>query len=123
MGLRFRKGDVIAIVAVVLLAVLVFTLFLPDGTDARARAEIYINGKLVRTVSLNTPQQFTLTGQYSNTITVSGSKIAITESDCPGKDCVRCGQVGSAGRLIVCLPNALEIRIVSGDGDVDFVVG
>lgn len=123
MRLRFQKGDIIAIVAVVLLAALVLAFFLPDSTASGAKAEIYLNGKLVRTVSLNTPQEFTLTGQYSNTITVADGKIAVTDANCPGKDCVNCGGVGSPGKLIVCLPNGLEIRVIADHSEVDHVVG
>ena len=39
------------------------------------------------------------------------------------EDCVGCGWSNATGRSIVCLPNGLEIRIVSGQSDVDFVVG
>lgn len=122
MRLRFQKGDMIAIAAVVVLAAMVFAFFLPDSTSG-TRADIYQDGKLVRTVSLNTPQQFTLTDDYSNTITVADGKIAVTQSNCPGGDCVNCGWADSPGKLIVCLPNGLEIRIIADDSDVDYVVG
>ena len=123
MRLQFRKGDLIAITLVVLVAVTVLLLFLPKKGSSAAYAEIYRDGKLVTTVSLNEDREFTLTGKYTNTVTVCDGKIAVTKSDCPGEDCVSCGWMGSAGRSIVCLPNGLEIRVVAGDGDVDFVVG
>lgn len=121
--LKLQKGDWVAVAAVLLLAGLVFGLFLPKGDQTEVKAEIYRNGELVRTVSLREDQQLTVDGAYHNTITVSQGKIAITDSDCPGGDCVSCGWIGSGGRSIVCLPNGLEIRIVAADGDVDFVVG
>lgn len=122
MRLRFQKGDMLAIAGVLLLAALVFVLFLPKE-DAAACAQIYQNGKLIKTVSLAEEQEFTVTGPYSNTVTVRDGKIAVTGSNCPGEDCVSCGWLGSTGRSIVCLPNALEIRVVAGNGEVDFVVG
>ena len=123
MRLRFQKGDTIAIAAVFLLAVLVFMLFLPERSASAGYAEIYLYGELVRTVSLQEEQEFTLTADYSNTITVAGGKIAVTDANCPGKDCVRYGWTESGGKSIVCLPNGLEIRILAGNDDVDFVVG
>ena len=120
--LRFQKGDIIAVALVIVLAAAVFACFLPGINKEAAYAEIYQNGKLVRTLSLAENQQFTLTGDYSNTISVKDGKVAVTESDCPGGDCINCGWAHSAGRSIVCLPNALEIRIVAEDSDVDFVV-
>ena len=66
---------------------------------------------------------FTLTFDYSNTVTVQDGKIAVTASDCPGADCVHSGWIGTSGRSLVCLPNALEIRVISQNADVDFIVG
>ena len=57
------------------------------------------------------------------TVTVKNGKIAVTHSDCPGKDCVGCGWQSQSGRSLVCLPNRMEIRIVTAKSDVDFVVG
>lgn len=121
-SLRFQKGDILAVAAVILLAVFTALCFLPGGSEDALCAEIYLNSEKIRTVSLEEAQTFTVTGRYTNQITVSEGKIAITHSDCPGNDCVHMGYVGSGGHSIVCLPNGLEIRIV-GDEDVDFVVG
>lgn len=123
MHLRFQKWDIAVIAAVALLAVLIFALFLPKDTAAGAYAEIYRDGELIKTVSLSRNQTFTVEGKYSNTVTVRDGKIAVTESGCPGADCVHCGWISGTGRSIVCLPNGLEIRVVAGDSDVDFVVG
>ena len=84
---------------------------------------MYLNGQRVETLILSKDQVFTITGQYSNTITVKDGRIAITASDCPGSDCVHSGWVSSSGRSIVCLPNGLEIRVIAQSGDVDFIVG
>lgn len=123
MRLAFQKGDIFAIVAVILLAILMFVLFLPGESRGAVCAEIYRDGELLQTVPLDQDQEFVLTGTYNNTVTVRDGQIAVTESDCPGTDCVSCGWIGSSGRSIVCLPNGIEIRVVSESGDVDFVVG
>ena len=122
MKLRFGKWDIAAICGIVLLAALVLVFFLPDKNTQGAYAEVYQDGKRMKTVSLREDQQFTVVGKYTNVITVANGKIAVTESDCPGEDCVHCGWLESTGRTIVCLPNGLEIRVIA-KGDVDFVVG
>ena len=122
-NLRFRKGDWLAIVIVAALAVAVMLCFLPGRKAPAAHAQVYLNGQLIKTVSLHEDQTFLVEDQYCNEITVKDGAVAITRSDCPGKDCVHSGSVRSKGRSLVCLPNALEIRIVSADTDVDFVVG
>lgn len=119
--LRFQKADGIVIAGVLLLAVLVFVLFLPK-TTTEAYAEIYQNGTKLRTVSLAQAQEFTVEGAYVNRICIQDGRIAVVESNCPGGDCIHCGWVGSTGRSIVCLPNGVEIRVVSQDSTVDFAV-
>ena len=121
--LRFQKGDLLAVVATLLLAAAVFFLFLPRESGAPAVAEIYLDGQLIYQLPLDTPAEVEVSGDYHNTVTVRNGKISVTASDCPGEDCVHSGAVGTSGRSIVCLPNRLEIRVVSAPGDVDFVVG
>ena len=121
--LRFHRGDLLAVTLVVLLAVSVAVCFLPKNTAAPVQAEIYRDGNLLKTVPLDEETSFAVTGKYTNTITVKNGSIAITASDCPGEDCVHSGAIQTSGRSIVCLPNAVEVRVVNAAADVDFVVG
>ena len=121
--LRFCKGDLLAIALVVILAVSVAVCFLPKNTSAPVQAEIYQDGNLLKTVSLEEETSFVVTGKYTNTITVEDGRIAITASDCPGEDCVHSGGIHTTGRSIVCLPNGVEVRVVNAASGVDFVVG
>ena len=121
--LRFRKGDVLAIAAVAVLAVIVAVSFLPSGDAENVQAQIYQNGELIETLSLDEERTLALTGKYTNIITVQDGAISISSSDCPGEDCVHSGAIRSTGRSIVCLPNGVEVRVVGSKSDVDFVVG
>lgn len=121
--LRFRKGDWLAVALVAVTAVIVMLCFLPGSNDPAAVAQIYLDGKLVKTVPLSENQTFVIADQYSNEITVKDGAISFTASTCPGQDCVHSGSIHSTGRSLVCLPNRVEIRVVSADADVDFVVG
>lgn len=120
--LTFRKGDLLAIILVALLAVITAVAFLPRGGSSEDTVvQIYQDGKLVKELALTADETLHLSGIYENTVEIRGGKVAITESDCPGADCVHSGWIGVTGRSIVCLPNRVEIRI-TGTGDVDFVV-
>ena len=121
--LRFRKGDVLAIVAVSLVAVLVALCFLPGKSSTSVTAEVYHQGELVKTLPLDQNTSFEIAGKYTNVITVHNGEIAITVSNCPGEDCVHSGGIHASGRSLVCLPNAVEVRVVNATSDVDFVVG
>lgn len=120
---RFKKGDLLAIAAVALLALLVAAAFLPKKQTGPVLAEVYQNGTLIRTLPLDIDASFAVTGTYTNTVTVEAGSVAITESDCPGEDCVHSGAISTSGRSIVCLPNGLEVRVTAQTSDVDFVVG
>lgn len=121
--LRFRKGDFLAIAAVVLMTVLVAVSFLPKENTGPVMAEIYKQGKQVKTLSLDEDTSVEIIGKYTNVVTVQDGKVAITFSDCPGEDCVHSGAINASGRSIVCLPNEVEVRVVNARSDVDFVVG
>ena len=121
--LRFQKGDMLAVALVVLLAVVTVLCFLPKGENTACVAEVYRDGELVKTLELEKDQTLDIDGKYHNTVTVSGGKVAITASDCPGEDCVHSGAIQASGRSIVCLPNGVEVRVVGASADVDFVVG
>ena len=121
--LRFQKGDLLAVAIVAVIAIAVMLCFLPGSNDSAACAQIYLNGELVKTLSLQEDQIFHVEDQYCNEITVANGAIAFTGSDCPGQDCVHSGSIHSTGRSLVCLPNGVEIRVVSDEADVDFVVG
>lgn len=119
---RFCKGDLLAVLLVAVLALAVGTAYMPSGDQQGANVEIYQDGKMIRTVSLAEDQAFVVEGAYTNRVEVRDGRIAITESDCPGTDCVYSGFVGTPNRSIVCLPNGVELRIVADEADVDFVV-
>lgn len=123
MRLNFQKGDILAVAMTLLLAAVILAACLPGKAEQGLRAEIYLDGKLVKEVRLDREQEFTVEADYRNTVSVKGGKIAISASDCPGEDCVHSGWIGSGGRSIVCLPNRVEIRIVAVRSDVDFAVG
>ena len=124
-GLRlsFCRGDVLAILLVAVLALGVFSAFALGLAPAQdAVLQIYQDGRLLRELPLDADAEFELSGEYTNTVSLRDGRAAITASDCPGQDCMHSGWIDSAGRSIVCLPNAVEIRIVADEADVDFVV-
>ena len=121
MRLSFQKGDWIAIALVIVLIGVSTVGFWPKKQEQNAMIQIYQNNELIRECSLDAEETISVEGTYHNTIQIQDGKVAITESDCPGEDCVHSGWINSMGRSIVCLPNRVEIRI-TGEAEVDFVV-
>lgn len=112
----WKKGDWIAVALVCILAV-ASACALPSLRRGGDFAQIYLDGELVRQVPLAVDQSFQIAGAYTNTITVSGGKIAVTQSDCPNQDCVHMGWIWNGG-TIVCLPNRMQIRL-TGQTELD----
>ena len=107
-------------VMVIVCGALCFWFLLP-GENAEF-AEIWSDGVLVKRVSLQVDQTFTVEGENgANVIVVSGGKIGVTEADCPDHYCMHRGMCNS-GAQIVCLPNRLVIKFIESDS-VDGVVG
>jgi len=120
--LTFRRGDFFAIALVVFIALATVLAFLPTpAADENSIAQIYRDGILIRELPLDVDTNFMIEESYRNIVSVSDGKICISESNCPGEDCVHSGAISAPGRSIVCLPNRVEIR-VTGTSDVDFVV-
>lgn len=89
---------------------------------AAARAEIWSDGALLRTVDLSVEQTLTVRSPYGvNVVAVRDGRIAVTEADCPDGYCMDRGFCGG-GAQIVCLPNRLVIRFLA-EPEIDGVAG
>ena len=122
MKLQFCKSEFLAIGMVAVIAIFVSIIFWTSvGAEEGSMLSVYQEGALIKEFSLDSDVEFVIEGDYKNVITIKDGKAAITESDCPGTDCVHSGWIHEAGRSIVCLPNRVELRI-EGTSEVDFVV-
>ena len=123
--LTFRRGDA-AVIAVILAAAAALTavfVFSAQRRGGAASAEIRQNGKVGAVLPLYEYAEFTVGGTYTNVIEVRGGEVFFAESDCPGRDCVHSGAAHAPGRSLVCLPNRVEVRIVTAQPAEDAVDG
>ena len=124
MRLTFQKGDLLAVLLVVLLTAVSVAVWFPQKTPAQnALVQIYQNGELLQELPLAQNTELHLEGPYRNTVRIENGTVSVTDSDCPGGDCMHSGAISHTGRSIVCLPNRVEIRIKGRTSDVDFTVG
>ena len=119
--MKTKVWVLILVISAILLGALGIILLCP--ASPAATAQIYSQGRLIKTVDLRSDQQFqvTLSEDRYNTVTVKDGKIAVTSASCPDHYCMHRGFCNS-GAPIICLPNALEIRFLSSVGP-DFSVG
>ena len=120
----FCRRDALACGAILVCA-LVLMLLLTRGAGAEnAQVTVSQNGATVWQAPLNgTESTFAVAGDYPLTVAVSGGKVWIAESTCPGGDCVARGAISRPGESIVCLPARVTVAITGGSGSADVVVG
>ena len=107
-------------VLLVLCAGLSLWFLLPS--DGASAVEIWSDGVLIDTWSLDVDQSITVGyGDGYNVVRVKNGKVAVTEANCPDHYCMKRGYC-DGGAQIVCLPHRLVLKFV-GEAEVDFVVG
>ena len=113
-------SGILTFVMVLVSAAVGIPLLMP--AEPAQQAQISSDGVLIRTVSLNVDQEFTVPcGSGFNTVTVRDGRIAVTEADCPDHYCMDRGFC-SGGSPIVCLPNKLVIEFL-GPQEIDGILG
>ena len=112
-------------VLIALSAVAIFFISTPQATYA----QIFRDGVLVETIdlsALNETIDITLGKGIYDIITIQAEngRIRISEADCFLSLCVRQGWRDTGIMPIICLPNRVTVRLISGaQMDIDGVVG
>lgn len=104
-----------AVFAAVIAACLIF-IFLTGGKSGENSAEIYQDGKLVKTIAdLDPEKEYSFeikTENGTNTVTVGGGSIWVSSADCSNQTCVHAGKISLAGQTVICAPHKLVIKVV-----------
>lgn len=120
-----KKGDLILIVCIIL-AVIAGTVFLKlyYNNAGEKIAVIKQNNKILKTINLSkviNPEEFKITGLYTDVVLIEKGRIRFKEADCPDKVCVKSGWLERNGEMAVCLPNRAVIEIKGQNSKVDGV--
>lgn len=106
----------------VLIALACIVALLLVNRASAARAEIYSEGRLVKTIDLSQNGEYRITSSRGwNVIVVENGTVRVASASCSNQDCVHCGAAGG-GAPIVCLPNRLVLRF-TGEAEYDALVG
>lgn len=117
----FKKSDLLLYLSFLLIAIIFFVAFLPQGKGAYV--EIYSENKLYGTYDLQTDTEIKVESSNGyNIVVIADGKVWIGEADCPGQDCVRRKEIDKANQSIICTPNKL-IVIIKGESDIDAYTG
>ena len=112
MVILLKKAD-IAIILLILIFSTAFYFYIPQQRGNRA--VIKLDGKLYREAPLNVDSEIEIIlgdGRHLNTLKISGGHAEMVFASCPDGLCKRQGKAGSAGEIIVCLPNRITVEIL-----------
>lgn len=117
-----KKGDLILVIGILLLAVIIWLLLRYVPAAEAAEVLVKQDGQIIGEYHLDQEQRISVSdpqGGY-NIIIISEQSVAITDSDCPDKLCVRHNSITRQGESIICLPHKLIVQIISGkESDLD----
>ena len=122
--MKSRKNLIWAAVFAGVCLVCMAFIFFTGAKSGENSAEIYENGKLVKTVSdLSPDKEYSFeikTENGTNTITIGEGSIWVSSADCSNQTCVHAGKISHAGQTVICAPHKLVIKIV-GETSADAV--
>lgn len=135
---KFNRRDALVALAVALLAAVTALLFyLPRTQSDQLTLVITVGGQeQSRTPVTQLPDgPVRIEGHGGYTLTLSPSysdlpfspewSVRVSDSDCPGQDCVHTGAISRAGQSIVCLPAQVVVYLegTPAAGQPDVIVG
>ena len=106
-----------AIAALAVLGCALWMLLPHGGHQPHCTAEIWIDGKMVRSIYLPQAAEEEISlAKYGKEVLleVKNHRIAFISSDCPDKVCIHNGWLAREGEQAVCLPNRVSVILTDG---------
>lgn len=124
--LKPKPLDALVVLAVLLLGVAAAWLTYGGENSGALTATVKHRGRVVARVelsSLTEEKTVSIDGAYHLTVTLDRTGAAVTDSDCPGQDCLHTGRITRAGQSIVCLPEQVIVTLEGKAPSPDVVLG
>ena len=122
--LKFKLGDILIILVIVVLAIFLLITSYEKNTIAKT-AIITQNNKVLSRIRLDQitgRSTVNYAGQYQGTIEAENGRIRFSHAECPDQVCVHTGWITRPGQIAVCLPAGVIIKIEGEDSDLDIIV-
>lgn len=109
-GVRLAIGDAVVLG---MLGALVLSLFRPGAAGGRpAGVAVEVSGRTATVLDLARDAQLEVAGPIGATrIEVRSGRARVLASPCAGQSCRHGGWIGTAGEMLVCLPNQVVVRV------------
>ena len=124
--LKPKPLDALVVLAVLLLGVAAAWLASGGENSGALTATVKHRGQVVARVelsSLTEEKTVSIDGAYHLTVTLDRTGAAVTDSDCPGQDCLHTGRITRSGQSIVCLPEQVIVTLEGKAPSPDVVLG
>lgn len=124
MRLKFKWGDVLIIIVIMVAAILISISFYEENTKVKT-AVITQNNVVLKRIQLdNLAEPFTMnySDQYPGTIEAESGKIRFSHAECPDQVCVNTGWITRPGQIAVCLPAGVIIKVEGEESDLDLLL-
>lgn len=124
--LKPKPLDALVVLAVLLLAAAAAWLSYGGRSGDALTATVKHRSQVVAQVelsSLTEEKTVSIDGAYHLTVTLDRTGAAVTDSDCPGQDCLHTGRITRAGQSIVCLPEQVIVTLEGKAPSPDVVLG
>ena len=110
---RYDLVLILLLVFVSLVALLILSLTRTEG----ARVEVTKDGEHYATYSLSDEGEYPIGD--GNILVIEDGWAYMKSADCPDRTCVNRGKIHYTNQTIVCLPNRVAVKVISGEGGVD----
>ena len=115
----FTTADFLILLAVggFSLAFFAFRQFDKAGAGA-VTAVVQIEDRIVAELDISRDTTFITEGVLGKvSVVVSGGEVGLVDSPCPLKICEKTGRISRRGEIIVCAPNQVLVKIITGTTD------
>lgn len=108
-----RKDFILIGIILFIIAISFGANYMLNSSDAD-KIEIYVDNKLYKTYSINANEEINIeTDNGYNIVKIHDHGVEVTEASCPDEVCIHSGFITKASESIVCLPNKVNIKIIS----------
>ena len=124
--LKPKPLDALVVLAVLLLGGAAAWLAYGGENSGALTATVKHRGQVVARVelsSLTEEKTVSIDGAYHLTVTLDRTGAAVTDSDCPGQDCLHTGRITRVGQSLVCLPEQVIVTLEGKAPSPDVVLG
>ena len=111
------RWDKVVIVCVLVVAAVVYAVFVGALWNEQPKSvEVFVDGEKYASYNfaeISGAKSVKINTKYGhNVLEITNDGARMTESSCPDKVDVLCGEISKPGQMIVCIPNRVSVKIL-----------